>query len=105
METNRKLKAIYFVWGDEYYAPFPRSWDDTFEHYLFFTRYDDEDWLSKILAECNISTKQEYDDQLVVIEKEYEIYCEQQFKKRQRKEQKRMNIYYENCRKEGVLPF
>jgi len=58
MEENRKLKAIYFVWGSEYYAPFPRSLDDTFEHYLYYTRYDfDKNWLDNILNECNIVNK------------------------------------------------
>lgn len=106
MEANKKLKGIYFVWGDEYYEPFPRSLADTFEHYLLFTRYDfSNDWLEKIIIECNLANEQEFVDQIVVIEQDYQKYCEQQANKRAKQARKKLNIHYAQCAKAGILPF
>lgn len=108
MKVNNKLKGIYFVWGDKYYAPFPRSFDDTFEHYLYFSRYEefgDENWQQKIMDECGISSKEEYDAQIQVIEADYEKYSEQKSVVWNRKQSRILNRMHARCRKEGILPF
>lgn len=102
---NRKLKSLYFVFGDEFYAPFPRGYD-TFEDYLFMSHYEyDTAWQEKVLLECGIATMEEYTVQLTEIKKLYTAYCDQQHAKRERKETKRRNKYYARCEKEGIEPF
>lgn len=106
METNKKLKGMYFVWGDKYYEPFPRSFNDTFEHYLFFAYYNfNNDWLEKIISECKLKDKKEFEEQITLIDQDYQRYREQQNIKLAKRDQKKRNIYFARCVSLGILPF
>lgn len=107
MEVNKKLKGIYFHWlKDVYEGPFPRSWDDTFEHYLQLTRYEfDESWQERIISECGLLSRNEFDDQMVLIKKDWDEYARRQSLRFEKNNKKKLNKMYARCKKEGVLPF
>jgi len=107
MEINRKLKSIYFVWSDNYFGPPPRSFETTFEENLYYNHYDfcDDSWLEKILKECDIPTKEEFDQQVTLIKEAYKVYNDQQVQKRERRSIKKFDKYCRECEKNGVLPF
>ena len=106
--VNRRLKAIYFDWAIHYEGPPPRSLSATFEEYLNLERYTflgDDQWLKKILAECNLADKAEFDVQMTLIKAKHRIYSDQQQKKREKRARKKRNIYFDYCNKMGILPF
>ncbi len=107
MKTNKKLKGIYFYWAINYEGPPPRSFATTFEEHLLFERYKfcDEKWLEKVLTECTIANKEDFDQHVALIEKDFEKYSEQQNKKRERRRDKKRKIHNAECAKLGVLPF
>ncbi len=105
---NKKLKAIYFHWVINYAGPPPRSLSSTFEDYLYLERYTflgDDRWLEKVLAECNLVDKVEFDEQMVLIEEQFNTYSDQQQKKRDKRMAKAWKTHLSNCDKEGILPF
>lgn len=106
-EVNKKLKGIYFHWlKDVYEGSFPRSWDDTFEHYLQFTRYDfDEAWQKRIIAECGLSSRKKFDDQMILVKKDWDEYERRQSLRFEKNNKKKLNKMYARCKKEGILPF
>ena len=74
--VNKKLKAIYFHWAINYDGPPPRSISANFEDYLELERYTflgDDLWLEKVLAECSLANKTEFDEQMVLIENQFNI--------------------------------
>lgn len=107
MEINKKLKEIYFFWGDECYdGPFPRSLIDTFDHYLFFSYYDlNTKWLEKIIKECGLVNEQEFKEQIVLIEIAYNEHSEELAQERELKVKQEWSLYLDQCLAEGVLPF
>jgi hypothetical protein len=108
MEINKKLKSMYFQWADNYDGPPPRSLSGTFEDYLHLERYTflgDENWLSKVLTECDIETLEIFDEQMVLIKSAYELYTNQQYQKCLRIQSKENNIHFAYCQKNDTLPF
>jgi hypothetical protein len=70
LEINQALKEIYFQWANS--KPFKATTNNSFESYLFFNRYHmDDKWLEKILDECNLSSKNVFEEQVVLLEMEY----------------------------------
>lgn len=105
--ANNRLKGVYFVWADNYEGPPPRSLETNFKEYLSCVRYElfDENWLEKVLNEFKLSNEEDLDNQILIIEDDYNIYLEQQNKKKERRWKKKWNIHCAKCAKEGVLPF
>lgn len=70
LEINQTLKKIYFQWANS--KSFREVVDNSFENHLFFNRYHmDDKWLEKIMEECNLLSKDAFDEQVVLIDLEY----------------------------------
>jgi hypothetical protein len=104
MEINKKLKSIYFQWSINYDGPPPRSFAATFEEHLEYERYYfDTNWLQRILLECHIESREEFEEQVAQIKQLEKLYHKQQHQKRERRRDKKSRRYYREHPNE--LPF
>ncbi len=105
MEINKKLKSIYFYWSINYDGPPPRTFAVTFEDHLEMEYYElcCDNWLEKILTECNIPSEEEFKQQVTLIEAAWEKYTNEQYNKRKRRSEKKARIH--SLKHPEELPF
>lgn len=103
---NRKLKSLYFQWAINYFGPPPRSLASNFEEHLKYEKYDfDKNWLNHVLQDCEIASKEEFEEQVLLIENEFEKYSNQQNQKIERQRDKKFKKLFAKNRVTGSLLF